>query len=171
MSNHAAEPGLAQAFIERRRARILDAIRRPLAPAEAAADPLPPEHVEYLRQEAEDLFWNELSWEELTDEERIVGGHLTELVFPAFLAFVAGLLVERVPADALAPARPRADVVEEILAFLAERFAAFTAELEGGADSERLVWARAMTARLVDLVLYRLYRLTPREIEEVEALA
>lgn len=170
MSNHAAEPGLAQAFIEWRRARIRDAISRPLTPAGATADPLPTEHVEFLRQEAEDLFWNELSWEELTDEERVAGGHLTELVFPALLAFISGLLVEQVPADALAPARPRADVVEEILGFLAERFATFTAELEGGADSERLVWARAMTARLIDLVLYRLYRLTPREMEEIESL-
>lgn len=170
MSKHAAEPGLAPAYVELRRARVFDAIDRPLKPAGAGAEPLAAERVEFLLREAEDLFWNELSWEELTDEEEIEGGHLTELVFPGFLAFVEGLLVERVPADAKAPARPHPDVVEEILRFLGERFAAFSAELEQGADSQRLVWARAMTARLVDLVLYRLYRLTPEELEELEGI-
>ena len=36
------------------------------------------------------------------------------------------------------------DVVEEILRFLAEQYLKLTVELEGGADSQRLVWARAM---------------------------
>lgn len=170
MSKHAAEPGLAQAHVELRRAWILDSVRRPLRAAGEGAEPLAPERVRYLRREAEELFWNELSWEELTDEERIAEGHLTELVFPGFLAFVEGLLVEHAPADSLAPPRPHPDVVEEILVFLAEHWTAFSAELESGADSERLVWARAMTGRLIDLVLYRLYRLRPEEVEEIEAL-
>jgi hypothetical protein len=62
-------------------------------------------------------------------------------------------------------------VVEEILGFLGERFAEATAELEAGADSQQLVWQRTMTARLIDLVLYRLYRLTPAEQERLEAQA
>lgn len=171
MFNNAAAPGMAQAHVELRRARILAALRRRVPSAATGGDPLPPDRAEYLRCEAEDLFWNELSWEQLTDEELISGGHLTELVFPAFLAFVDGLLVERVPADSLAPPRPHPGVVEDILMFLGERYVEFTAELENGADSERLVWARAMTARLIDLVLYRRYRLTHQELEEVEALA
>ncbi len=170
MSKHAAEPGLAQAHVELRRARVFAAIERPLEPAGAGAEPLAAERAAFLLREAEDLFWNELSWEQLMDEEEIDGGHFTEMVFPAFLAFAEGLLVERVPDDAIAPARPHPDVVEEILVFLGERFAAFTAELEAGADSERLVWARAMTARLIDLVLYRLYRLSHEEVEGIEAI-
>lgn len=171
MSNHAAEPGTAQAYVEMRRARICDAIDRPLRPAAPDAAALSAERLASLRREAEDLYWNELSWEELTDEELVIGGHLTEMVFPGFLAFVDGLLVEKAPADSLAPARPHPDAVEEILTFLGERFAELSAEAEAGADSQRVVWARAMTGQLIDLVLFRLYRLTPADRELLEGAA
>lgn len=169
MSNHTLEPGSAQAFVEFRRARIATALGR--TPEYAGdVEPASPERAEYLRNDAEELYWNELAWEELTDEEAIPGGHLTELVFPGFLAFVEGLLVDRVPSDALAPASPHPDVVEDILTFLGGRYAELTGEMESGADSETVVWARAMTMQLIDLVLYRLYRLTPAEREKVESL-
>jgi spore coat protein U-like protein len=58
--------------------------------------------------------------------------------------------------------------VEEILTFVAERYAAATRELEAGADSQKVVWARMMSSELVDLVLYRLYRLSPAEVEALE---
>nr|MBA3969117.1 hypothetical protein [Gemmatimonadota bacterium] len=58
---------------------------------------------------------------------------------------------------------------ESILAFLGDRYATLSAELEAGADSRKLVWARAMTARLVDLVLHRLLGLSAAEREELEA--
>jgi hypothetical protein len=48
---------------------------------------------------------------------------------------------------------------------------AFSQELEQGIDSERVVWARAMTAQLVDLVLSRLYGISAEELEENEAQA
>jgi hypothetical protein len=169
MSRNAALSTTGQAYVERRRARICGALDRPAVCAGGGAEPLPADRLEFMRREGEDLYWNELEWEELTDEEAIPGGHLTEMVFPGFLAYIQGLLVESVPADALAPARPHPDVVEEILGFLGERFAEATAELEAGADSQKLVWQRHMTARLIDLVLYRLYRLTPAEQERLEA--
>lgn len=171
MSRNAAVSGTGQVLVERRRARICAALARTVHPAGGDAPPLPADRLEFARKEAEDLYWNELSWEQLTDEEAIPGGHLTEMVFPGFLAFVEGLLVERAPADALAPARPHPDAVEEILTFLGERWAEATAEIEAGADSQNLVWARMMTCRLIDLVLYRLYRLTPAEQERLEAAA
>ena len=171
MSRNAALSTTGQAYVERRRAHICGALGRPAVCAGGDAEPLPADRLEFMRREGEDLYWNELEWEELTDEEAIPGGHLTEMVFPGFLAYIQGLLVETVPADALAPARPHPDVVEEILAFLGERFAEATAELEAGADSQKLVWARHMTARLIDLVLYRLYRLSPAEQERLEATA
>lgn len=169
MSKNTADPGLAQALLELRRAKLKDLVGRPVRRVGEGAEPLEADKAEYLRREAEDLFWNELSWEELTDEEVIGGGHLTELVFPGLLALVDGLLVEQAPADSLAPARPHPDVVEDILGFLAARHAAFTAELERGADSERIVWARAMTGRLIDLVLCRLYGVGVDEVEEIES--
>jgi hypothetical protein len=169
MSKNTAEPGLGHAFVEARRARIMDGISRELHRVGAGAEPLDGEKAAYLLQEAEELYWNELAWEELTDEEAIGGGHFTELVFPGFLAFVDGLLVDRVPADSMAPARPHPDVVENILLFLGSRHVAFSQELEQGIDSERVVWARAMTAQLVDLVLSRLYGISAEELEENEA--
>ncbi|HEX8246172.1 MAG TPA: hypothetical protein VF541_21855, partial [Longimicrobium sp.] len=134
----------------------------------ASVSPLSPERLEYLRREGEELYWNELVWEELTDEEAITGGHLTEMVFPALLAFVDGLLVDHVAHDSPAPACPHPDAVEEILLFLGERYAEATADLESGCDSQKVVWARLMTRRLVDLVLCRLYRVDPAVQEMVE---
>jgi hypothetical protein len=168
--NNAAEPGMAQLHLELRRARLLDSVSRPLEPVAAGGDPLPPDRVQYLLREAQDLYWNELAWEELMEEEAVVGGRLTELVFPAFLAFVDGLLLDRLPRGVPGTPRPRPEVVEEILLFLAERYAEYYHELGNGADSQRLVWARAMTIGLIDLVLYRLYRLTSAEREEIETV-
>jgi hypothetical protein len=168
MTKHTAEPGMPQALVESRRARLSAALDRPLEPVGAGALPLERDRVEYLLKEAEELYWNELAWEELTDEERVSGGHLTELVFPGFLAFVGGLLLESSPRGVYVAPRPHPEVVEEILLFLAERYTEATASLEQGADSERLVWARAMTAHLLDLVLYRLYRVTDAEREALE---
>ena len=165
--HNAADPGMAQAHIESRRTWLLESVARPLRPPLSGSGELSPDRREHLLREAEDLFWNELSWEELTDEEMVAGGHLTELVFPGFLALIDGLLAERSD-HAGVPARRHADVVEEVLAFLGCRYTEFTTRLAQGVDSERVVWSRALTARLIDLVLFRLYQLTPAEREELE---
>ena len=169
-SRDSAEPGAARAFLEQRRARLLASVERPLRRVGEGGEALPAERLEFLLLEAQDLYWNELSWEEVTDEERVAGGHLTELVFPGLLAFVDGLLLEP---DAGSPAgaagRPRPEVVEAILHFLSARHAELLRQLGSGVDSERVVWARAMTARLVDLVLCRLYGLGAEELEWLEA--
>lgn len=171
MPDPTTERGTAQAHIELQRARVLAAVERQPPAVSPGFEPLPPRSLDHLRRDAEELYWNELTWEELTDEEAIAGGHLTELVFSAFLAFVDGLLIDPDDpdaADAGASAPPHPDAVEEILTFLGERYAAFTADLEGGIDSGKVVWARAMTLHLVDLVLYRRYGLSRDEREEVE---
>jgi hypothetical protein len=168
MSKQAAEPGNPPALIESRRSRILGQIARPAEAIGTGAIPLAREHVDHLVREAEELYWNELAWEEITDEERVAGGHLTELVFPGFLAFVEGLLLDSRPAGNFDTPRPHPEVVEEILVFLAQRYAETSGRIDSGADSEKLVWARAMTSQLIDLVLYRLYRLSPEEREGLE---
>jgi hypothetical protein len=167
MTHSAAQPGMAQAHLESRRGRICGTLGYPLRRAGVGAEPLPADRVYHLLREAEELYWNELSWEQATDEEVVSGGRLTELAFPAFLAFVDGLL----PNESRADAPPHPDVVEEILLFLSERFLRFTVDLEEGADSQRVVWARAMTARLIDLVLFRLFQLTRAECEAMEGNA
>jgi hypothetical protein len=170
MTRQTADPGAAQRVVERHRARILSAVARPTCVVGQGAASLAPVRREFLRLEAEALYWNELSWEEETREERVVGGHLTELVFPGFLSFIVGLLPEHSPAGPADGPRPHPDVVEEILLFLGEREAEFTQALERGADSERLVWARTLTAGLIDLVLCRLHQITATEREDLDAL-
>jgi hypothetical protein len=158
------DPGTAPSYVELRRARILaHAGGEPRRVRDG--DPVPEGRIEHLCCEAEDLYWNELAWEELMGEEIVDGGRLTELVFPAFLAFIDGLLPKGAAAERARPA-----AVEEILAFLGEQFVRFSAALEGGIDSGRVVWARLMTARLIDLVLYRLYALSPAQREQLELI-
>jgi hypothetical protein len=168
MTRNTAENGAAQAYVAQRRTRIFHILGRTPEAVGSDAEPLAPDRLAFLRREAEDLYRNELEWEELTDEEAITGGHLTEMVFPAFLAFVDGLLVERVPDDALAPAAPHPDAVVEILNFLGERYAEASADLENGCDSQKVVWARLMARQLIDLVLCRLYRLSAADQEMLE---
>ena len=90
------------------RQRIEEALGRPLeAPAPPDA-PATPEGHEHLLNEARDMYWNELEWERLTDEEKVDGGALPELAFAGLLAFVRGLLIREVMDDSLAPADPAA---------------------------------------------------------------
>jgi hypothetical protein len=168
MTRNAATPGAAQAFVEQRRARMCRLLGRVPERVGNGSAPLPPERLAYLRREAEDLYWNELVWEELTDEEAVAGGHLTEMVFPGLLAFVDGLLVEPPDSGSQPPCCPHPDAVEEVLTFLGERYAEYTLDLESGIDSQKVVWARLMTHHLVDLVLARLYRLDRAEQEMLE---
>lgn len=171
MRRFTAETGAGQQYVEWKRARLFATLERDLADAVEQPEPLPRERLDHLVREAEDLYQNELAWEELTDEEMVAGGRLTELVFPGFLTFVDGLLLSEAQEESLMPARPHPDAVEGILAFLGERYAVLSAELDAGADSGRFAWARTMTARLIDLTLFRLYRLSPAEREELDELA
>jgi hypothetical protein len=164
-TRNTVDPAAAQAVVEQRRTRIFGLLERTPTRVGAHAVPLSPERLAHLRREGEELYWNELVWEELTDEEAITGGHLTEMVFPAFLAYVDGLLVDRVADDSSAPASPHPDAVEEILTFLGERYSEATVDLENGCDSQKVVWARLMARQLIDLVLCRLYRLGSAEQE------
>lgn len=156
-----------------RRERLERLLGRALgAPRTGPRAPLPEKVRTFLREEAEDLYWNELEWEDITDEESLESGRLTELAFPGFLALVRGLLLTEVMPDAKAPASPRPEVVEDILTFLGTR----VVELEDGLASppepdgeERLRLELEMTSRLVDLVLYRYHQLSPTEMERVEA--
>jgi hypothetical protein len=169
MAERTAPTETAQKLVEERRQRIARVLGYLPSRVAEGAPRLPEDRLQYLVQDAEELYWNELSWEEITDEEAVPGGHLTEMVFPGFLAFVNGVLVEEVPADSLAPASPHPDVVEEILLFLAGQHLNNAEEVSSGADSEKVLWAREMSGRLVDLVLYRLHGLSPDQREQVDA--
>ena len=147
--------------------RILD---RPLDVPDFEADTVLSDRVRgFLLEEAQDLYWNELEWENITDEEALEGEPLTELAFPGFLAFVRGLLLTEVMPDAQAPARPRPQVVRDILRFLADRVVSLQEEADDPRDGEEAQTALDMTSRLVDLVLYQYYQLSRADVEAVEA--
>ncbi len=164
-------------LLEGRRDRLRRILGRRLEAVEGADDaPLTEERRAYLLDHATDLYWNELEWENLMEEERLEEGALTELAFPGLLAYVRGLLLQETMPDALAPARPRPEVVEDLLRFLGERVVELRDRIpEDGEpedeDGRRSGIELAMTNRLVDLVLYELYGLDEEEVERVEAAA
>jgi hypothetical protein len=159
-SRRALERG--RTFLTRRRNRLSRLIQRKLEPPPPSGD-LPEERRRFLLEEAEELYWNELSWEQVTEEEGIGDSGLVEFTFPGFLAFVEGLLLREVMPDSLAPARPRPEVVEDILAFLAAR----CVEVEDSEDPETDI-ERQVTVRLIDLVLYRQHDIAVEEVERLE---
>ena len=162
----------ASTLLSGRRERLERILERELRPPITDPNsPIPPHVREFLLEEAEDLYWNELEWENITFEEALEGGPLTELAFPGFLAFMRGLLLTEVMPDALATASPRPQVVEGTLGFLGGR----VVELEdglaagGGDEPDKARSEMEMTSRLIDFVLYRFHELAPAEIERVEA--
>ena len=162
----------ASTLLGGRRERIERILGRSLGPPMTGpTGPLPAGNRGYLLEEAQDLYWNELEWENITDEEALEEGPLTELAFPGFLAFIRGLLLQEVMPDSQAPANPRPQVVEDILDFLSER----VVELEDGlanaveTDPDRLRTELDMTSHLIDLVLYLFHKLGLEDIERIDA--
>lgn len=161
-------------LLDGRRERLERVLGRSMEAPEGTDDPpLTEEKRSYLLDEARNLYWNELEWENLTEEERLdEGDPLTELAFPGLLAYVRGLLLQEAMPDALAPAHPRPGVVEELLRFLAGRVVDLGDEAEDEDDDVRGQRIElAMTDRLIDLILYELYGLDDAEVEQVEAAA
>jgi hypothetical protein len=155
-----------------RRERIERVLGRKLAPPSAGAEgSLSGTNRAYLLGEAKDLYWNELEWEHITDEEALDEGPLTGLIFPGFLAYVRGLLLSEVMPDAKAPASPRPQVVQDILSFLAKRVVELEEQIDDTEeDGEgRLRRDRDATSHLLDLVLYVFHELGAEEIERLEA--
>ncbi len=162
----------ANTLLDARRERLERILERRLGPpVDEGSDPLSEEARRYLLGEAENLYWNDLEWEHITDEEALEEGPVTQLTFPGFLAFVRGLLLHEVMPDSLAPATPRPQVVSDILRFLAHR----VVDLEDGlADADgdetgRLRSELDMTSHLIDLVLYQFHRVSREEMERIEA--
>ncbi len=158
-------------LLEGRRERLERLLDRPLdVPRTGPRSTLSDRVRGFLLEEAEDLYWNELEWENITDEEALEEGALTELAFPGLLAFVKGLLLREVMPDAKAPASPRPEVVEDILGFLAGRVVELEDRIAGVDEAEEPNVRREldMTSHLVDLVLYRYYGLGSADVERIE---
>ena len=113
------------------------ALGRPLAvPKPAGGAELSESERDHLREAATDLYLNELAWENITEEEQVEGEPLAELAFPGFLAFIQGLLLERVMPDSLAPANPRPEIAEDVVKFLAERVVALQDQMGGDGEGD-----------------------------------
>ncbi len=162
----------ASTLVEARRERIERILGRSLTPPRGTpGEPLSEEAREYLAEEAQNLYWNDLEWERITDEEALEEGPIAQLAFPGFLAFIRGLLLHEVMPDSQAPASPRPQVVEDVLEFLARR----VVELEDGLASppegeiEAIRGELSLTSQLVDLVLYQFHGVGPKDVERIEA--
>lgn len=164
MPDHADNENHAEAvdrLLARRRRRLERLLQRTIAARPTSG--IDEDRRRYLLEEAEDLYWNELSWEQLTGEEGLAERGLVEFTFPGFLALVEGLLLRETTQDAATPASPRPEVVEDVLRFLAGRHL----ELTDASDGEGVV-EREVSMRLIDLVLYRLHDIDVEEVERLE---
>lgn len=164
--------GRAETLLAGRRGRLEKILGRDVTEPTAGADqPLPEETRTYLLSEAQDLYWNELEWEHITDEEALEEGPIAEMTFPGMLAYVRGLLLTEVMPDSLSPANPRPQVVADVLSFLAGRVVELEDEIAepGESDEDRLQAERDMTVGVLDRVLYLYHGLDEGEVEQVEA--
>ena len=160
-------------LVRGRRERLTRSLGRPLRQPVSDRSPLAPDARRHMLEDARELYWNELEWENITEEEATEGTPLAELTFPGLLAFVRGLLLTEVQPDALAPAMPRPEVVDDLLHFLAERIVDFEERLSTPQDDDddpvQLRSEFETTDRLLDLVLYQYHGLDPATVEELEA--
>jgi hypothetical protein len=133
--------------------------------------PRPPREHVYLLETGEEFYWNDLEWEKLTGEERVDEEFLTELAFPGFLAFARGLLLDEAPPDSPTPPQPAPAVAADLMDFMARRVVELEEETgySDGEEREQREAELKMTSRLVDLLIYMYYRLSPHEVAKVEA--
>jgi len=152
--------------------RIEKILGTPLPPLRhPSISPLPKTERDFLREAGEDLYWNDLEWEKLTQEERFDEEFLTAMTFPGFLAFVRGLLLSEVMPDSPVPPSPAPEVVEDLLGFLAGRVVELGDNATEGDRDERdqKKVELEMTSRLLDLVICVLHDRGPEDVGKVEA--
>ena len=161
----------AEDLLQGRRRVLQQAVGRGLSSPEGTREPaLSSERRDHLLGELKDLYWNDLEWENVTEEERMEGGSIPELTFPGVLAMTRGLLLTEVAVDALASAEPRPEVVEQFLTFLAGQVLQLRVAAEGDPSQEgdRAALDLRMTEGLLDRVLIGYHQLSPEEVGTLE---
>jgi hypothetical protein len=164
-------PDAVAEFLESRRRLLQETVGRTLAvPVGTDEPPLSPKRRDHLLDELTDLYWNDLEWENVTEEERMEGGSLPELTFPGVLALTRGLLQTDVPEDAMAGPEPRPEVVEQFLEFLARRIIELREEASGapGEEGDRAALELRMTEGLLDRVLVEYHRLSFEDVGSLD---
>lgn len=155
----------ARTLVEERLRSIRRALDRDVDPVDLVLQATPPDSRSYLFEEACELYLNELNWEELTEEEKVEDGELTEMVFPGLLAFVDALL-PRAPNGEPDRDREHRDVVHDFLLWLAARLVRLRHERSDDAREQlRSRREAGITDDLIDLVAGRLYGLEPEELD------
>ena len=161
-----SSPGVelaARTLVEERVRSLRRLLDRQLDPDDIVVRPTAAASRRHLFEEACDLYWNELNWEQLTDEERIADGELTEMVFPGLLALVDALLPRSENGE---PDRDREhrDVAHDFLLWLAGRLVELrSTRPEDEEDRDRIRTEIQVTDDLVDLVSCRLFCLSDEE--------
>ncbi|MDH3298373.1 MAG: hypothetical protein OEM23_07885 [Gemmatimonadota bacterium] len=154
----------AQTLVHERLRALRNLVGRDLNPGDIVLRPTPADARRHLFEEACELYWNEMNWEQITEEERTEGGELTEMVFPGLLTLVDALLPRGANGE---PDRVREhrDVAHDFLEWLAGRLVELrTGRQENQEDKEQARREAVITDELIDLVTYRLYQITDDEI-------
>jgi hypothetical protein len=158
----------ARTLVEERVRSLRRMLKRQLDPSDIVLRPTAPAARQHLFEEACELYWNELSWEQLTDEERVGESELTEMVFPGLLALVDAWLPTSENGEPDRD-RERRDVAHDFLLWLAARLVELRRQKpEDEGDRQRLGREVQVTDELIDLVTYRLYSLSDGEIERIQ---
>ena len=157
----------ARTLVEERLRAIRRSLERDVDPVNVVLQRTPPDSRSYLFEEACELYLNELNWEELTEEERVGDGALTEMVFPGLLAFVDALL-PRAPNGEPDRDKEHRDVVHDFLLWLADRLVRLRHERsEEPPEQARRRREAGITDDLIDLIAGRLYGLEPEELDRL----
>jgi hypothetical protein len=156
----------ASAEIETRLVRIAALVARDL-PSHPPVEHTPAVQFKHLLEETQQLYENELAWEEETGEESTDSGAVVALVFPGTLALVDALVTSHAPTEQ-GEGGPHRDVVVAFMEWLSARLLDLRSGRIRGSASDRAKEAD-MTDRLIDLVLHRYCGLSTAEIERVEA--
>ena len=159
----------AKTLVQERIRGIRQAVGRRLGPGDIVLRPASPAVRQHLFEEACELYWNELSWEQITDEELVGDEELTEMVFPGLLALVDAFLPRAANGE---PDRDREhrDVAHDFLEWLAARLVDLR-ESSPDSDDERenVRRQKAVTDDLIDLIAFRVCSLTNDEIETYQS--
>lgn len=143
-------------------------VGRELDPGDVVLRPTAPDSRKHLFEEACELYWNEMNWEQITEEELTDGGELTEMVFPGLLTLVDALLPRGANGEP-DRAREHRDVAHDFLRWLAGRLVELrTTRQEDPEERRQARREAAITDELIDLVIYRLYSITDAEVEELK---
>lgn len=160
----------AHTLVHERLRALRNSVGRELDPGDVVLRPTPAAARTHLFEEACELYWNEMSWEQITDEELTDGGELTEMVFPGLLTLVDALLPRAANGE---PDRSREhrDVAHDFLVWLAGRLVELRSrKQESREDREQARREANITDELIDLVTFRLYLITDDEISQIKRM-